>query len=99
MTYFKIATAIAMLLCLAPMPYGYYMLVRIAAVVAFGAMACDYAKGKRESMLWICVAAILLFQPFFKIPLGRGLWNVVDIVAALFIGYNVREGRKPGKKD
>ena len=31
--------AILMLLCLAPMPYGYYMLVRFVAMVVFGVMA------------------------------------------------------------
>ena len=31
--------AALMLLCLAPMPYGYYMLVRFVAMVAFGVMA------------------------------------------------------------
>ena len=30
--------AALMLLCLAPMPYGYYMLVRFVAMVVFGVM-------------------------------------------------------------
>ena len=31
--------AAMMLLCLAPMPYGYYVLVRFVAMVVFGVMA------------------------------------------------------------
>lgn len=28
-------------------------------------------------------ALALLFQPFFKVALGRELWNMVDVVAAI----------------
>ena len=36
-----------MLLCLAPMPYGYYMLVWFVAMVVFGVMAYQhYMKQK-----------------------------------------------------
>lgn len=34
--------AAMMLLCLAPMPYGYYMLVRFVAMVVFGMIAYRY---------------------------------------------------------
>jgi len=34
--------AALMLLCLAPMPYGYFQLVRFVAMVAFGVMAYRY---------------------------------------------------------
>lgn len=97
MTYFKLITVIALLLCLAPMPYGYYMLVRIATMIAFGMMAYSYAKGRKEGMAWICIAVILLFQPFLKIPLGRVLWNYVDVVAAIFICCNLWANQKSKK--
>lgn len=93
MNYFKLITIVALLLCLAPMPYGYYMIVRIVTMVAFGMMGCDYAKSRRKEMAWACLAVVILFQPFFKIPLGRDLWNCVDVAAALFITYNLRDKR------
>ena len=31
----------------------------------------------------IYAALALLFQPFFKIALGRDLWNVVDVVVGI----------------
>ncbi len=33
--------------------------------------------------MFIYVALALLFQPFFKIALGRQVWNIVDIVVAV----------------
>jgi hypothetical protein len=38
--------AALMLLCLAPMPYGYFQLVRFVAMVAFGLMAYQYFGSK-----------------------------------------------------
>jgi hypothetical protein len=77
--------AAMLLLCLAPMPYGYFQLVRFVAMVAFGLMAYRYYQcGKRNAAVGFAVLA-LLFQPFAKVALGRGLWNVVDVVVAALL--------------
>jgi len=45
----KIIFAAMLLLCLAPLPYGYYMLVRWAAMVVFAVTAFNYyAENKKE---------------------------------------------------
>lgn len=44
----KIILAVALLLCLAPMPYGYYILVRYVAVIILGIMAYRYGKINRK---------------------------------------------------
>ena len=81
-----------MLLCLAPMPYGYFQLVRFVAMVAFGVMAYQYyACHKTIAATVFCVLA-LLFQPIYKIALGRVTWNVIDVaVAVLLVGLFVLE--------
>jgi hypothetical protein len=36
----------------------------------------------------VFVILALLFQPFFKIALGRTLWNIVDVIVGIgLIGY------------
>ncbi len=72
-----------LLLCLAPMPYGYYQLVRFVAMVVFVVLAFNYwRKGQQPyAVLWGALA--LLFQPFIKIALGRMIWNIVDVIVAL----------------
>ncbi|MBQ6193580.1 MAG: hypothetical protein IJK43_04025 [Prevotella sp.] len=72
-----------MLLCLAPMPYGYYQLVRFVAMVAFGVMAYKYYEEKKNELAITFGALALLFQPFVKVALGRTMWNVVDVVVAI----------------
>lgn len=79
----KIGLAILFFLCLLDMPYGYYQLVRFLALVGFGVMAYkSNEKGKQTEMI-IYGALALLFQPFFKIALGREIWNTVDVIVGV----------------
>ena len=86
--------AALMLLCLAPMPYGYFQLVRFVAMVAFGLMAYQYYVRHKSIAATVFGVLALLFQPIYKIALGRATWNVIDVVvAALLIGLFVLEKR------
>ena len=77
--------AALMMLCLAPMPYGYFQLVRFVAMVVFSIMAYYFYEEKKEVLMIIFGALALLFQPFIKIALGRTLWNVVDVIVAILL--------------
>lgn len=77
--------AALMLLCLAPMPYGYYMLVRFMAMVAFGIMAYRYYMNNKAIAATVFGVLVLLFQPIYKIALGRTIWNIVDVIVAVLL--------------
>ena len=79
----KIILTFLLLLCLANMPYGYYQFVRFVAMIGFGILAFQSAESENKSFLIIYGALALLFQPFFKIALGRELWNIVDVIVAV----------------
>ena len=83
MKYVPLYLSAVLLLCLAPMPYGYYTLVRILATVVFGLYAYKCYQAKKEGMTWGFVTLVLLFQPFAKVGLGRTLWNVIDVIVAI----------------
>ncbi len=86
--------AAMMLLCLAPMPYGYYMLVRFVAMVVFGLLAYRYYSIQKIPAACIFGILALLFQPIFKIAMGRVVWNVIDVlVAILLIAIFIMERR------
>ena len=90
--------AALMLLCLAPMPYGYFQLVRFVAMVAFGIMAYRYYKNNKAIAAIVFGVLALLFQPIYKIALGRVTWNVIDVlVAMLLIALFVLEKRMEKK--
>lgn len=79
----KLILAVLLLLCLIKMPYGYYQLVRFVAAAAFAYFSYEYFKSKNEGLGFTFAALALLFQPFFKIALGRTIWNVVDVIVAV----------------
>lgn len=86
--------AALLLLCLAPMPYGYFQLVRFVAMVAFSVMAYQYYMRQKTVATVIFVVLALLLQPIYKIALGRATWNVIDVlVAALLVGLFILEKR------
>lgn len=83
MKQISIILSLLLLLCLAPMPYGYYQLVRFVAMVVFGVMAYKYYEEKKNVLAITFGALALLFQPFIKVALGRTMWNVVDVAVAI----------------
>ena len=79
----KIILSILFFLCLLNMPYGYYQLVRFLALVGFGFLAFKANEEDKREQVFIYIALALLFQPFYKIALGREIWNVVDVVVGI----------------
>jgi hypothetical protein len=80
----KIVLSILFLVCLLDMPYGYFQLVRFLGMVGFAILAYNnYQKNQTLFVIWL--ASAILINPIFKIALGRGLWNVVDIIWAIVL--------------
>ena len=79
----KIILAILFFLCLADMPYGFYQFVRFAGLVGFAILAYQANEHGRQTEMLIYGGLALLFQPFFKIALGRQMWNIVDVVVGI----------------
>lgn len=80
-----------LLLCLLPIPYWYYQLIRVVSTVAFVYFAY---QERGNQMMWIFIGLAILFQPIEKIALGRTLWNIIDILVAVFLlWYNYTKNR------
>ena len=85
MKYLYIVLSAILLLCLLPMPYGYYTFVRFVSMVAFGVMACRYYAQHKTALTITFASLAVLFQPFIKIALGRTMWNIVDVIVAILL--------------
>ena len=83
------------------MPYGYFQLVRFLATIFFSVMAYRYYIEKKEWLAYTFGILALLFQPFYKIALGRTIWNIVDVIVSIglliLFFYEWRKGN--GEKD
>ena len=89
MRTFNVIIAAALLLCLLPLPYGYYELVRLGGMACFCVLAFNSYQQKLGVWMVAYAALAILFQPFFKIALGRGMWNVVDVAVAGLLLWTV----------
>lgn len=95
-TLYKIGLglAVALLICLFPMPYGYYTLVRFASMIILGCMAFVFYKEEKKPLCIVAGSLALLFQPFIKITLDKVTWNIVDVLVAIglvFLWYKKKE--------
>ena len=80
----KIILIILFLICLLDMPYGYYQFVRFTGMIGFGLLAFEnYHNNQTWFVIWISSA--LLINPFFKIALGRDMWNIIDVIWAVLL--------------
>jgi len=81
----KISLSILFLVCLFDMPYFYYQFIRILGLTCFLILAYfEHQKNNKIWMIvWVCSAIII--NPIIKIPLGRTLWNIVDVIWVILL--------------
>ena len=84
-----------MLACVLPMPYGYFQLIRFLAMICFGLYSYIEFDKKRGLLGFTFIVLAILFQPIFKIALGRELWNIVDVLVGVgLILYGFSQSKK-----
>ena len=82
------------------MPYGFYNLVRFIALIGCGILAFKANRKNKNTEMIIFGALALLFQPFFKVTLGREIWNVLDVIIGVGLIINTLISRsKDNRKD
>jgi hypothetical protein len=65
------------------MPYSYYQFVRLSAFVGFAYLGYETSQREESPLAIAFFGLALLFQPFFKIALGREIWNIVDVAVGV----------------
>ena len=93
-TKILIGAAGALCLALLPLPYAYYVLLRIGM---FGVLAylafCEWHT-RRQGLAWVIGVAAAVYNPFVPLHLGRELWTVINLVT-LWLLWSVRPGSGP----
>ena len=73
-------------------------LLKISSLLTFNnsqgisADKSNFEGKKAESALYGVLA--LLFQPFFKIALGREIWNIVDVVVGIGLILSISASKR-----
>ncbi len=86
---FKIGLSILLFICLFDMPYGYYQLVRYLAMMLFLYFAFKEYQENNQTIAYVYFGLAVLFQPFFKIALGREIWSVIDVVVGIGLLFTI----------
>ena len=77
---------VALLLgALAPLPYGYYTLLRIVATGTFAWAAIVSAQGSAKAFVWVFAILTLIFNPIIPIHLPKALWAFIDVGSAILL--------------
>lgn len=76
------------LIALAPMPYGYYTLLKIAVTgCAIITAYLKYHADDKGFLFWLCVAVAILFNPIIPIFLTREIWMIFNIAITGLFGF------------
>lgn len=81
------------------MPYGYFQLVRFLSLLGFSVLAFDAYQKEKQTEVIIYIGLAILFQPLFKISLGRTLWNIVDVIVAIGLLVTILSSTKNDIKE
>ena len=81
----QIAGVITLLLCILPLPYGLFTIVRIITMVISGYLAYEYFSNKKNELALTFLIIAIIFQPFIKFSLGREIWLIVDVAVAILL--------------
>ena len=69
----------------APLPYGYYMLLRLVACGVFVFAALVARDRRRNTLAWVYGFMALVFNPIIKIHLPKEAWAAVDVAAGVML--------------
>lgn len=74
-------------------------MVRFVSMLGLAYLALDEFRESKEfnNKVFMYIALAILFQPLFKISLGRTLWNMVDVVVAIYLLYEVWKSKQINK--
>ncbi len=87
--------ALLSLIALAPLPYGYYMFLKIVVTGCAGVTAyLSYQAGDRSLLVWVCAGLAILFNPIIPIYFPREIWMFFNVSAVLVFGYFFIKVRK-----
>lgn len=79
------AAAAMLFLGAAPLPYGYYMLLRLVACGVFAFAAFIAFDRKHKVLPWVYGFMALVFNPIIKIHFPKEMWAVVDIASGILL--------------
>jgi len=82
--------AAMLIIALAPLPYGYYTLLRIVVCGAAAFLAWQTYTLEGQITGWVVLLGLIaaLFNPIFPVHLTRDIWRIIDPFCAGLFGWH-----------
>ena len=68
-----------------PLPYGYYLLLRIIACGVFVSSAFITYNRDEKISPWVFIILAIVFNPIIKIHFQKEIWIAIDFLSGLFL--------------
>ena len=78
---------IALGLALLPLPYAYYMLLRVGICCVFAYFSFLSYRSKQEGLTWILGLTAAVYNPFVPLHLGREVWSIINLATIGILFY------------
>ena len=76
-----------------PLPYGYYMLLRVIVFVS----ALYVMSQNKDEWLYVFLGIAILFNPILPIYLSKAIWIPLDIVVGILYLFNYNKSQGAGR--
>lgn len=77
----------ALTLALLPLPYAYYMLLRVGMCGVFAYLAYSAWASNKEGLAWVLGITAAVYNPFAPLHLGREVWTIVNLATIGLLFY------------
>ncbi|MDA7583896.1 hypothetical protein N8739_01470 [Luminiphilus sp.] len=77
----------AVTFALLPLPYGYYMLLRVFMCGLLAYLAYSAIEQGHTPIAWLCGIAAVIYNPIVPAHLGREVWSIINIGTIGLLGY------------
>lgn len=84
-----------LLLALGALPYGYYVLLKIAVCATFVFLAVALKEGGAGGLMLIAWAFAALYNPIVRIPFSKEVWSVINLITIAAVWISYRKARPP----
>ncbi len=81
-------TSLMLIIGAAPLPYGYYTLMKLVACCVYAWGVVVAYKNQFGILPWLCAIGVITFNPLIPIYMPREAWMFIDISAGLFLFFN-----------
>ena len=82
-----IACIFGLAIALLPLPYAYYMLLRVAIFGISAYLAVAAFSSGRTGLAWALAINALVYNPVFPVHMTKDGWTIINLLTIGLLGY------------